>query len=177
MLSLFRKLIEEKKEEHRLLQLLKKLNTEKVIHKEGNFFEHLFGTYRLLKKWGYEKPVCYAGLFHSIYGTQVFKRMTISYEKRELMQKTIGNEAEKLVYLFSVIDRPQAFTNFTEPPIFKNMVTNELIQVSEYDMKNLIAIEIANLIDQKADKKLISQIKKPPSLTKETIVATNSYVG
>lgn len=36
----------------------------------GSFDDHLKGTMKKLEQLGFAEPVCLAGLFHSIYGTE-----------------------------------------------------------------------------------------------------------
>ena len=45
--------------------------------------DHLINVYRLLKEEGYSEEVCDAGLFHSIYGTEVYKQSSV--EDRNLI--------------------------------------------------------------------------------------------
>lgn len=99
---------------------------DKVRHSGRTLFDHLKGTHDLLRDWGCAEHVCVAGLFHSVYGTQHFRHETLSLEQRPLLRQLIGDQAEKLVYLFGVGDR----NTFTNP--------------------DLLAIAKANAIEQRA---------------------------
>jgi hypothetical protein len=78
--------------------------------------------------------VCLAGLCHSVYGTNVYRRVLISPEDRISVRAAIGEEAEQLVYLFSTIDRPRCLA--------------ERGGLEGETYRNLLAIEIANLSEQ-----------------------------
>ena len=63
--------------ESKLLDLLIDLNTDSLSHSHGTLIDHLQQTYELLKQWENPQYVCLAGLFHSIYGTQIYKKQTL----------------------------------------------------------------------------------------------------
>ena len=136
------------KEQH-LIGFLRAHRAHLVPHAKGPFLDHLIGTYKLLKKWGCEKEVCYAGLFHSIYGTQIFKHQTLSYKDRNKIKKLIGERAEHLAYLFSVSDRPRAFEEAKKTLKIYDTNENRDILISEKDIESLQKIERANLVEQR----------------------------
>jgi hypothetical protein len=75
----------------------KKTNT--IPHSKSNLFNHLVGTYNILRKWNCSEDICFAGLLHSIYGNEFF---TITVEnERQVIKELIGEKAEELVYLFN----------------------------------------------------------------------------
>lgn len=135
--------------ERELITFLRAHHTQDISHSQGTFFEHLLGTYRRLKKWGCEKSVCYAGLFHSIYGTQIFKHSTISYGERWVIKNLIGKEAERLAYLFSVSKRPPALIEAINTNKLYDTLEKQNVPVTKKELSQLIEIECANLIDQK----------------------------
>jgi aspartate beta-hydroxylase len=57
--------------------------------------------------------VCEAGAFHSVYGTDVYGRRLVPRSERRLIRAAIGEAAERLVFLFSVMAR-RAFTEAVE---------------------------------------------------------------
>jgi len=75
----------------------KKTNT--IPHGNKNLFQHLINVYDKLKKWNCHEDICYAGLFHSIYGNNSFTFKTEA--DREIIKKLIGKKAELLVYLYN----------------------------------------------------------------------------
>jgi len=102
-------------------------------HSDSTFFDHLWGTYSLLKKMGEPEYICDAGLYHSVYGTSYYDvSITVS---REVVINLIGEVAENLVYIFcSLPDRTENLLNDRINPIDVHI--------------DLLKIEYANLIEQ-----------------------------
>ena len=73
--------------------------TNLIQHFKSNFFNHLINTYNILRSWKCNEDICFAGLFHSIYGNEFFK-LKIS-ENREEIKNLIGEKSEKFVYDFN----------------------------------------------------------------------------
>jgi len=99
-----------------------------------------FGTYNILEKWDNTKEICLAGLFHSIYGTRVYKISSIDFSKRKYIESIIGKRAEELVYLFCVTDRRED-GNLIEKNqiILKDIIHNKEIHISKNDLYALTA--------------------------------------
>jgi hypothetical protein len=117
-------------------RLLEHLGAQYVKHSGRTLIQHLPGTWRILSKEAEREPVCLAGLYHSIYGTNFFKTSIMEpgeVKNRALIQSIIGDEAEHLAYLFCTIDRPYILLNgaFGGP-----------------ERQDLLTIEIANLLEQ-----------------------------
>ena len=114
------------------------LGADDVGHSGRTLFAHLKGTYELLRSWGVAEEVCVAGLFHSVYGTRVFRHRCLepTARNRGLVAYMIGERAERLVYLFCVADRP----HFAEA----GAVGREL--------DDLCLIEKANLQEQRSNR-------------------------
>ena len=67
----------------RMLDFLVGLGTDSVPHSgEKGFLAHLIGVHRDLESWGCDRDVCRAGLFHSIYGTQLFQKFCLPLDRR-----------------------------------------------------------------------------------------------
>src|SRR5664279_4962606 len=80
-----------------MVDFLVDLGTDSVPHTgEKGFLAHLIGVYRDLESWGCDRDVCRAGLFHSIYGTQIFRRFSLPLERRRDVQALIGERAERI---------------------------------------------------------------------------------
>ena len=114
-------------------KFLLEVGTKNQPHGHRTLYEHLIGTWKLLKEWGGSRDICNAGLFHSIYGTQVYLPSTIPIKNRKVVQNLIGEKAENLVYLFHI----------TPPDRFEHFVT-----MHEPDRSDLITIEYANAMEQ-----------------------------
>ncbi len=70
-----------------------------------DLYDHLAATHDLLRDWGSSDRVCFAGLFHTVYNFP----QRINLSERPTVKALIGRDAEYLVYLLSVIDRPRVF--------------------------------------------------------------------
>tara|TARA_R110000787_G_scaffold45375_2_gene110712 strand:- start:59 stop:922 length:864 start_codon:yes stop_codon:yes gene_type:complete len=73
--------------------------TNNVPHYNKNLFQHLVNIYNKLRSWDCNEDICYAGLFHSIYGNEIFSVKTET--DRQVIEKLIGKKAESLVYLYN----------------------------------------------------------------------------
>lgn len=119
------------RDEHRIF-LIGCAHADAVRHSGRSLYDHLCGTHALLEQWGNCRPVCTAGLFHSIYGTAMFRHASWPLTDRNTIRELIGPDAEELVYLFCTQERPQAF--FITPD-------TSILQA-------LREIEAANLLEQ-----------------------------
>ena len=116
------------------IDFLKKLGTQETRHSGGTLFDHLVGVSEILKNMDAPQYVQDAGLYHSIYGTDVFHHQTTS--DRGVVQGIIGEKAEHLVYLFCILGRET------------NRKT-EIFEVSDKQIrKDLMLIDYANQEEQ-----------------------------
>jgi hypothetical protein len=118
--------------------------------KVGVLLPHLIGTFRLLKNWGCPKHLCLAGLFHSIYGTEVFKPTTVSLDDRELIRYAIGNDAEQVAYLYSTATRGSLYENLNhgEPYSVIDFRNDTPVAIARTVMMDLIVLDLANTLEQ-----------------------------
>jgi hypothetical protein len=124
--------------------ILKELGAYDVGHTGRKLGDHLIGTYNILKKLNAPDDVCLAGAFHSVYGTNVFKKKIVDSQNRFKVQNLISPKVEKLVYLFSIVNRPKGID--TGNLIVYN--TGHKIEVDDDTLEKLRLVEIANLIEQ-----------------------------
>lgn len=138
-------------EKYRAL-LVDELRADRIPHGKSSLYEHLAGVHDLLKAWANPEPVCLAGLFHSIYGTVQFQHATLAFDNRNPVRSLIGPEAERLAYLFCVVDRPLALIRQWEAASF--VVTDrhleEQVTLDRQELLFLLEIEAANLVEQRA---------------------------
>jgi len=144
--------------EGRLFAYLEKIGARTKSHGSKELLQHLQETYTLLKSWGCDEALCHAGLFHSVYGTAVYTEQTIDYTGRENVRTLIGQEAEQLAYLFSVIDRPSGLVKALQTKTFFDRLHKKTIPASEKELMAIVTIEIANILAQRHDKKLLDSI-------------------
>jgi hypothetical protein len=90
------------------LNFLTESGASHLPHSGRTLQVHLLGTWHLLKSWGSSDTVCLGGLFHSVYGTNIFSKKCLAAADRPKLQSAIGRDAESLAWLFCNIDRPKA---------------------------------------------------------------------
>lgn len=95
--------------ENKYTKYMKSVGAHKIPHSGRTLLEHLWGTYTILKREGHSEYICLAGLFHSIYGTNKFTHK--SETNRDVIKNLIGEDAERLVWLFSDPDRVNKWDN------------------------------------------------------------------
>jgi hypothetical protein len=139
-------------ERHRAF-LIDFLRTDQIPHLTATLFDHLVGTYSLLQAWRNPQEICLAGLFHSIYGTAHFRRASLPFSQRRLVQNIIGREAEYLAYLFCVTDRPHGLLGQWKRNdiVVRDRYIQDLVVLNRRELLDLLEIEAANLLDQKAN--------------------------
>jgi hypothetical protein len=87
------------------IKFLKDLGCDKKSHTQRSLLDHLRCTQLILELWRAPKYLQDAGLFHSIYGTPVFKHQ--STDDRDAVRELIGEQAEEVVYHFCQIEQPR----------------------------------------------------------------------
>ena len=87
------------------IDFLKSLGADNTKHTGVTLLEHLIGVHDILKEWNVSEHIQDAGLFHSVYGTTYFKEQITM--DRDAVSELIGNDAEKLSYLFCMMKKPR----------------------------------------------------------------------
>lgn len=114
-------------------------NTDHVGHLDKTLFDHLWGTYLILKDQ-MERPeyVCIAGLMHSVYETEYFNFDT-PYT-REYVKSLVGEDAENLIYEFcSLKPRINCLISKTKdwnPTVYADLLDIELANMREQGYYN-----------------------------------------
>lgn len=126
-----------------LINFLMKKNVYKTKHSGRKLGDHLLNVYELLIEAGSTKTVAVAGGLHSIYGTNAFQHTTVN--DRNEIRDHFGESVERLVYLFSIIDRPKGI----ESGVPRHWETKMPVLISPEELYDLRLIEAANLIEQR----------------------------
>jgi len=132
------------------LELLQRYHADATEHSGRHLIDHLLGTFRLLESWGNAPEICRAGLFHSIYGTNIFTVKSAGFDQRPAIRDAIGAAAERLAFLFCTTERPVAFLRAA---IEKNYALADIVHggssaVDPAELNALIEIEVANFLEQ-----------------------------
>ncbi|MGK7892781.1 MAG: DUF6817 domain-containing protein [Xenococcus sp. (in: cyanobacteria)] len=133
-----------------LMEFLIDLNADSILHSSTTLLRHLVGTYQLLKKWEVTDYVSLAGLYHSIYGTQTFKKFLINPQERDKLREIIDSKSEKLVYYFYIQNKKDFFSNLNQTNSFaiKNRLNNSTISLTKEEFTDLLRIRLADYIEQ-----------------------------
>src|SRR6266516_2258536 len=92
-------------ETKKLMEYVASLGIEGVGHTGGTYLAHLANVYHFMETQGCEPELCRAGMFHSIYGTQLFQGFKLPLARRPELRDVIGERAERLAYLNCAMDR------------------------------------------------------------------------
>lgn len=134
-----------------LTDFMVELGTEQVSHTEKSYLAHNIGVYNYMKARGCNEELCRAGLFHSIYGTELFQRFALPLERRPEVMALIGERAERLAYLNCAMDRAtfdQSLKGKEGPYRYRDRLTGEEMELSEEDFTDLCKIHLFDWLEQ-----------------------------
>jgi hypothetical protein len=155
------------------LELLQRLHTDETPHTGRSLIDHLIGTYQLLESWGNSQAICLAGLFHSIYGTNLFVFRSARIDQRREVRAAIGDAAEHLAYLFCTCERPLALLQaLLQPHMGLPDTTDGTARTVEpQELSALLEIEVANFLEHPEDREVIAQINRIIRSTRPTAIS------
>lgn len=134
-----------------MVDFLRGLGTEDVPHSgDKGFLAHLVGVFKDLEGWGCDRDVCRAGLFHSIYGTEMFRKFSLSQDRRQEVQALIGERAERIAFANCLMDRAtlDALLDSDGPYRIRNRESGETIELSRGDYDDLIRVHLCDWLEQ-----------------------------
>ena len=70
---------------------------------------HLVSSYEIVRRWEQSTVIAHAALVHSVYGTDVYARPLLPLTRRHDLITLVGEQAERLAYLFAVTPRGPLF--------------------------------------------------------------------
>jgi uncharacterized protein DUF6817 len=136
-----------------MVDFLRGLEIEEVPHsgKKG-FLAHLVAVFHDLESWGAPQDVCRAGLFHSIYGTELFRRWSLPLDRRADIRNLIGERAECIAYVNCLMDRAtfDALLESDGPYRIRNRETGESMELSRADYDDLVRVHLCDWLEQVA---------------------------
>lgn len=129
-----------------LIHYLKSKGIEQIKHiKNGSLLDHFLRVETILKEWELDESVALFALAHSIYGTTAFKTKLVNLEERDAVQKIVGTECEKLIYLFSILQR-ETLTKKDNTYSFISTAGAHTV-ISRQEFKGLLHLLLANQLD------------------------------
>lgn len=135
------------------LLALKELGVGELEHLNGSLESHLLGTYELLMEWDNPGYICDAGLYHAVYGTQPLKRLGIPHKEysssdRPKIRGIIGEESERLVYLYGACDRDYFYPQIgSVMALYRDRFTGKTLDLSSKTLKGILEITMANELE------------------------------
>ncbi|HEU0068679.1 MAG TPA: hypothetical protein VFQ26_05370 [Nitrospiraceae bacterium] len=136
-----------------LVDFLRGLDIEDVPHSgHKGFLAHLVAVYSDLEEWGCSRDVCRAGLFHSIYGTELFRRWSLPLDRRPDIRALIGERAEWIAYVNCMMDRStfDALLASDGPFRIRNRESGEIMELSREDYDDLVRVHLCDWLEQVA---------------------------
>jgi hypothetical protein len=120
-------------------------------HSTKTYIGHLIAVHRLLEQQGCGLDACRAGLFHSVYGTELFQGYKLPLERRGEVRELIGERAERLAYLNCAMDRASfdACLDRTEPPYtIRERESGTEVALSREDYDDLCRVHLYDWLEQ-----------------------------
>ena len=134
----------------RAMALLDEVGAVDVEHPSGTLMQHLRGTYDVLETWASPEHLCLAGLYHSVYGTEMFQRETIPVDARRRVQEAIGERAEELAFLYCAIRRSSLYENLRRgmPHAVEDRSGQRIPLRGVEQLSELLILDVANRLEQ-----------------------------
>ncbi|NKB70814.1 MAG: hypothetical protein GKR89_27400 [Candidatus Latescibacteria bacterium] len=136
-----------------LTQFFIDVGADQVSHTNKTYLAHAIGVYRDLKAWGCTEELARVGLFHSIYGTEIFQGFTLPVERRGEIRELIGERAEFLAYVNCAMDRASFDAQVLEteaPYTITDRLTGGPIAMNQENFDDLVRIHLCDWLEQVA---------------------------
>lgn len=131
---------------------LRQLGIEDLVHTGSkSYLGHLVAVSRDLERWGCDEAVFLAGLFHSIYGTERFRRFQLPLKHRAEVRGLIGERAEQLAYWNCAMDRTsfdRAVERQVGPYPIVDRITGDSVELTEWDLLDLCRVHLCDWLEQ-----------------------------
>jgi hypothetical protein len=136
-----------------LTDYFQRVGANDVKHSNKGYLAHAIGVFNDLKEWGWDEELAMTGLFHSIYGTELFQGFTLPLDRRDEIAGLIGKRAEFLSWLNCAIDRSffdQQAQKDSGPYQIKDRFSGDLVDVSDEDFDALCFLHLCDWLEQVA---------------------------
>jgi len=134
---------------------LLELGANKTAHLDGDLLAHFGNVSRNLQEMSRPDYVVLAGLYHGSYGTHALHgedTFELDAAQRERISAYIGEPAERLVYLFSVMTYEslgRSVRNMLKPggkPALWNRCSDEALPATEEEFHDVLWIKLADIL-------------------------------
>jgi hypothetical protein len=127
------------------------LGIEEMEHTGKTYLGHLIAVHRLMGEQACSTDACRAGLFHSISGTEAFRRFQLPLDRRAEIRELIGERAERLAYLNCAMDRASfdaALRRGRSPFQILDRLTGEEVAMGAGDFDDLGRVHLYDWLEQ-----------------------------
>lgn len=135
-----------------LTEFFRTIGADEVSHSDKSFLAHAIGVYNDLKEWGCDEDLARVGIFHSIYGTELFQGFTLPLDRRDDVRLLTGERTEALSYLNCAMDRThfdaQVKAGGKGPYTILDRFDGTEIEVSDQDFEDLCTVHICDWLEQ-----------------------------
>ena len=128
------------------IDLLASRGAREIAHPGGTLLAHLERVHALLERWEARPALRLAGLCHAFYGTDGFPTALGEVTRRDELAAIIGEEAERLVYLYAGCDRDFSYPRLTEGTV-KDRFTGDVLHPPIASRRDFAEITVANELD------------------------------
>ena len=129
------------------------VGADQVAHTDKGYLAHAIGVYNDLKAWGCTEEVSHVGLFHSIYGTEIFQGFTLPLERRDEIVNLIGKRAEFLSYVNCAMNRASfdaEVARGTPPFSILDRLTGDRLELTSDEFHDLCVVHLVDWLEQVA---------------------------
>jgi hypothetical protein len=136
-----------------LTNYLMSLGVNEIGHSSKSFLAHLIGVYKYMEARGCDEELCQAGLFHSIYGTELFQGFKLEVDRRPEVRALIGDRAEHIAYINCAMNRAsfdRALEQDEGPYQILDRLTGETHTLSQRDFDDLGRMHLYDWLEQVA---------------------------
>src|SRR5712691_9128783 len=123
---------------------------DKVEHSQKTYLGHLVSLFRLMEAEGCSEEACRAGLFHSIYGTELFQGFKLPLESRAELCGLIGDRAERLAYVNCAMDRQSlddAVAHGKPPFTIKDRLAGQEVELTSQEFDDLCRVHLYDWLE------------------------------
>ena len=120
-------------------------------HTGRTYIGHLLAVHRLMEDQGCGRDACRAGLFHSVYGTELFQGFKLPLDRRGEVRELIGERAERLAYLNCAMDRSSfdaALERSAAPYVIRDRLSGAEVELNSEDFDDLCRIHLYDWLEQ-----------------------------
>ncbi|MGY8824122.1 MAG: DUF6817 domain-containing protein [Candidatus Latescibacterota bacterium] len=136
-----------------LTDFFKEVGAADVSHTNKSYLAHCIGVHNDMKKWDCDEEMCRAGLYHSIYGTELFQDFALPVARRGEVRALIGERAEYLVYVNCAMVRDSFDSLFAQreaPYVIGDRLTGQDIEMTQRDFDDLVLMHLCDWLEQVA---------------------------